>query len=77
MVVIKLDRVDLEFKVRRYKRLSLKEFLVRGMFSKAANPVIDSGENPGASMTYKPGPGGAAATSIPAFSAAKPSTVLP
>jgi ABC-type polysaccharide/polyol phosphate transport system ATPase subunit len=40
MVDIDLDRVSLEFTVRRYKRLSLKEFLVRGMFSKAANPVI-------------------------------------
>ncbi len=40
MVGIELDDVNLEFQVRRYKRLSLKEFLVRGMFSKAANPVI-------------------------------------
>jgi ABC-type polysaccharide/polyol phosphate transport system ATPase subunit len=40
MVEIDLDRVSLEFSVRRYKRLSLKEFLVRGMFSRAANPVI-------------------------------------
>src|SRR5687767_2265913 len=41
MVEIDLDRVCLTFKVRRYKRLSLKEFLVRGMFSKAVNPVIE------------------------------------
>jgi ABC-type polysaccharide/polyol phosphate transport system ATPase subunit len=40
MVTIDLDTVSLEFRVRRYKRLSLKEFLVRGMFSKSANPVI-------------------------------------
>lgn len=40
MVAIDLEKVNLEFRVRRYKRLSLKEFLVRGMFSKAANPVI-------------------------------------
>ena len=40
MVAIDLERVSLEFKVRQYKRLSLKEFLVRGMFSKAANPFI-------------------------------------
>jgi lipopolysaccharide transport system ATP-binding protein len=40
MVAIDLDCVNLEFTVRRYKRLSLKEFLVRGMFSRAANPVI-------------------------------------
>jgi ABC-type polysaccharide/polyol phosphate transport system ATPase subunit len=40
MVEIDLDRVNLEFSVRRYKRLSLKEILVRGMFSRAVNPVI-------------------------------------
>jgi ABC-type polysaccharide/polyol phosphate transport system ATPase subunit len=40
MVEIDLDRVSLEFSVRRYKRLAFKEFLVRGMFSRAANPVI-------------------------------------
>lgn len=40
MVAIDLEKVNLEFRVRRYKRLSLKEFLVRGMFTKAANPVI-------------------------------------
>jgi ABC-type polysaccharide/polyol phosphate transport system ATPase subunit len=40
MVEIDLDGVSLEFNVRHYKRLSLKEFLVRGMFSRAANPVI-------------------------------------
>src|SRR5262245_49108985 len=41
MVEIDLTQVCLEFTVRRHKRLSLKEFLVRGMFSKAANPVIN------------------------------------
>lgn len=41
MVEIDLDQVSLDFKVRRYKRLALKEFLVRGMFSKAANPVLE------------------------------------
>src|SRR5207253_3953313 len=40
MVEIDLDRVSLEFTIRRFKRLSLKEFLVRGMFSRAANPVM-------------------------------------
>jgi ABC-type polysaccharide/polyol phosphate transport system ATPase subunit len=40
MVAIDLESVSLDFTVRRFKRLSLKEFLVRGMFSKAANPVI-------------------------------------
>jgi ABC-type polysaccharide/polyol phosphate transport system ATPase subunit len=40
MVGIDLERVCLEFSVRHYKRLALKEFLVRGLFSRAANPVI-------------------------------------
>jgi ABC-type polysaccharide/polyol phosphate transport system ATPase subunit len=41
MVAIELDRVCLDFKVRRFKRMPLKEFLVRGLFSKAANPVLE------------------------------------
>jgi ABC-type polysaccharide/polyol phosphate transport system ATPase subunit len=40
MVEIDLDGVCLEFKVRRFKHLTLKEFLVRGLFSRASNPVI-------------------------------------
>jgi ABC-type polysaccharide/polyol phosphate transport system ATPase subunit len=40
MVEIDLDRVSLEFKVRQFKRLTLKEFLVRGMFKTAVNPII-------------------------------------
>jgi ABC-type polysaccharide/polyol phosphate transport system ATPase subunit len=40
MVKIDLDDVSLDFKVRRFKHLTLKEFLVRGLFSRSANPVI-------------------------------------
>lgn len=40
MVEIDLECVSLEFKVRQFKRLTLKEFLVRGMFKRSANPVI-------------------------------------
>jgi ABC-type polysaccharide/polyol phosphate transport system ATPase subunit len=40
MVEISLDRVSLNFKVRRFRNVTLKEFLVRGMFSRATNPVI-------------------------------------
>jgi ABC-type polysaccharide/polyol phosphate transport system ATPase subunit len=40
MVEIDLERVSLEFKVRQFKRLTLKEFLVRGMFKRSANPII-------------------------------------
>src|SRR5947209_8693920 len=41
MVAIDLEDVCLDFKVRRFKHLTLKEFLVRGLFSRAANPVIE------------------------------------
>lgn len=40
MVEIDLDRVSLEFKVRQFKRLTLKEFLIRGMFKRSANPIL-------------------------------------
>lgn len=40
MVEIDLDRVSLDFKVRRFKHLTLKEFLVRGLFKRATNPVL-------------------------------------
>src|SRR5260221_10049829 len=41
MVEIDLDRISLDFKVRRFKRPALKEVLVRGMFKKAVNPVLE------------------------------------
>src|SRR5436190_1562177 len=40
MVQIDLDHVNLEFHVRQFKRLTLKEFLVRGMFKRSANPIM-------------------------------------
>src|SRR5437868_6864329 len=40
MVYIDLQNVNLEFRVRQYKRLTLKEFLVRGMFKRTANPLM-------------------------------------
>jgi ABC-type polysaccharide/polyol phosphate transport system ATPase subunit len=40
MVGIDLEHVCLDFRVRRFKRLTFKEFLVRGMFKRAANPVV-------------------------------------
>jgi ABC-type polysaccharide/polyol phosphate transport system ATPase subunit len=40
MVQIDLEDVSLDFMVRRFKHLTLKEFLVRGLFSRASNPVI-------------------------------------
>jgi ABC-type polysaccharide/polyol phosphate transport system ATPase subunit len=41
LLEIDLDRVSLEFKVRQMKRLTFKEFLVRGMFRRSVNPVIE------------------------------------
>ncbi len=41
MARIHLDKVSLTFKVRQYARITLKEFLVRRMFKKSANPVIE------------------------------------
>jgi ABC-type polysaccharide/polyol phosphate transport system ATPase subunit len=40
MVMIDLEHVNLEFRVRQFKRLTLKEFLVRGMFKRSANPIM-------------------------------------
>jgi ABC-type polysaccharide/polyol phosphate transport system ATPase subunit len=40
MVKIDLDHVSLDFSVRRFRHLTLKEFLVRGLFKRATNPVI-------------------------------------
>jgi lipopolysaccharide transport system ATP-binding protein len=40
MVEIDLDGVSLDFKVRQFRHLTLKEFLVRGLFKRAANPYI-------------------------------------
>ena len=38
MVRLQLDNVSLVFTVRRHKRLSLKEFVLRGMFRRSVNP---------------------------------------
>ncbi|HEX4590562.1 MAG TPA: ABC transporter ATP-binding protein [Gemmataceae bacterium] len=40
MVEIDLDGVCLDFKVRRFKHLTLKEFLVCGLFKREKNPVM-------------------------------------
>lgn len=41
MARIKLDGVGLTFRVRQHRRLTLKEFVVRQMFRRSANPVIE------------------------------------
>jgi ABC-type polysaccharide/polyol phosphate transport system ATPase subunit len=40
MARIVLDRVGLSFTVRQHPRISLKEFLVRGLFRRSVNPVV-------------------------------------
>jgi ABC-type polysaccharide/polyol phosphate transport system ATPase subunit len=41
MARIELDDVSLTFKVRAHGRITLKEFLTRGMFRRSVNPVIE------------------------------------
>lgn len=41
MARIELDNVDLTFRVRQRGRITLKEFLVRRMFRRSVNPVIE------------------------------------
>src|SRR5260370_1231017 len=41
MARIDLDRVGLTFRVRKHGRITLKEFLVRQMFRRSINPVIE------------------------------------
>jgi lipopolysaccharide transport system ATP-binding protein len=41
MARIELDKVDLTFRVRHRGRITLKEFLVRRMFRRSVNPVIE------------------------------------
>ena len=40
MAKIKLDHVGLTFRVRQMRRITLKEFVVRQMFRRTANPII-------------------------------------
>jgi len=41
MARIELDKVSLTFRVRQHGRITLKEFLVRQMFRRAVNPMIE------------------------------------
>jgi ABC-type polysaccharide/polyol phosphate transport system ATPase subunit len=41
MARIELDNVSLTFKIRKHGRITLKEFLVRRMFRRSINPVIE------------------------------------
>jgi ABC-type polysaccharide/polyol phosphate transport system ATPase subunit len=41
MASIVLDRVDLTFQVRQQHQITLKEYLLKGMFRRSANPVLE------------------------------------
>jgi ABC-type polysaccharide/polyol phosphate transport system ATPase subunit len=41
MALIELDKVSLTFRIRQLGRITLKEFLVRQMFRRSVNPVIE------------------------------------
>jgi ABC-type polysaccharide/polyol phosphate transport system ATPase subunit len=41
MARIELDKVSLTFRVRQHRRVTLKEFLVRQMFRRSVNPLIE------------------------------------
>jgi len=40
MAHVLLDQVSLTFKVRQHPKVSLKEFMVRGLFRRSVNPVV-------------------------------------
>src|SRR5207249_9930249 len=41
MARIELDRVSLTFRVRRQSKLTFKEWLLKRMFSKGLNPILE------------------------------------
>ena len=41
MPLIKLDHVSMIFRVREQYQITLKEYLLRGMFRRSANPVME------------------------------------
>ncbi len=41
MAFIELDRVSLTFRVRKQRQITLKEYLVRGMFRRSRNPLTE------------------------------------
>jgi ABC-type polysaccharide/polyol phosphate transport system ATPase subunit len=50
MARIELDQVDLTFKLRRQGRITLKEFVVRQMFRRSVNPMIEVNALQGVSL---------------------------
>ncbi len=52
---IELENVHLRFHVKRAKRVSLKEYLVKGLFRPSANPAMEVHALRGVSLTLKEG----------------------
>ena len=55
MARIVLDNVSLTFRVRQHARITLKEFLVRGLFKKSVNPVMHVEALKGLSLEIREG----------------------
>jgi ABC-type polysaccharide/polyol phosphate transport system ATPase subunit len=55
MARIELDNVSLTFKVRAHGRITLKEFLTRGMFRQSVNPMIEVRALQDVSLSFKLG----------------------
>jgi ABC-type polysaccharide/polyol phosphate transport system ATPase subunit len=55
MAHIELDKVSLTFRVRRHGRITLKEFIVRHMFHRATNPMIEVRALQDVSLSFRAG----------------------
>jgi ABC-type polysaccharide/polyol phosphate transport system ATPase subunit len=55
MARIELDKVSLTFRIRKHSRLTLKEFLVRRMFRRSVNPVIEVRALQDVSLSFREG----------------------
>ncbi|HZT82521.1 MAG TPA: ABC transporter ATP-binding protein [Gemmataceae bacterium] len=55
MARIELDRVSLKFRVRPAGRVTLKEFLLKGLFRKSTNPIIEVDALQGVSLCVEEG----------------------
>jgi len=55
MACIRLNDIDLTFRVRRQGKFSLKEFLLRGMFRRSVNPILEVPALCGVNLTVTEG----------------------
>ncbi len=54
MTYMELDNVSLRFRVRRRGKVSLKEYILKRMFRKSVNPVMEVRAQPGLPQTQSP-----------------------